>query len=499
MTAAPLILDSLPYPFYVKTKTPLPSILEAVRAVIGVSWSRGAQFLSELDRGFDRGFAKLDPSHLYGPDEHISNMIDTKASHAYQDLVSSINYLLPQMPPAKGRSHTKLPTGVPIPGQFGVSIKQMQSPRSVSTAVEVNQRQGLEQVGEKENPLIPLLLHIFRSSDDTVSLAAAGLLVTFHRLGLTNRPKEPVFAMLLVPSLVRILGAESKTPPVESTGNSAFTSKSIKEEAAGILATLTNSCLETQTAAFEAGAIKKLSQLLKESFDPLPSSASDQVWNAESTYSPQPQTREDAHRLGPPGISLATYHTLRLREAVLTALAAIASEKDDYRKAVIDNGVVPFVIKSLKVEPLETNRARSDGAMDDPAIASHLSICNHRDVALAACGTARALSRSVATLRTSLMDAGLPAPLFSLLKSQDLEIQIAATGVLCNLVLKFSPMRDVSISSILKVLKDSQTCRQSWRVELSKHCVHKHTPRTPSSASIPCGRSRISSLAHQTP
>ena len=44
------------------------------------------------------------------------------------------------------------------------------------------------------------------------------------------------------------------------------------------------------------------------------------------------------------------------------------------------------------------------------------------------------------------MDAGLPAPLFALLKSQDLEIQIAATGVLCNLVLKFSPMRDVSSS-----------------------------------------------------
>lgn len=43
------------------------------------------------------------------------------------------------------------------------------------------------------------------------------------------------------------------------------------------------------------------------------------------------------------------------------------------------------------------------------------------------------------------MDAGLAAPLFGLLKHQDIEIQIQATAVVCNLVLDFSPMREVSI------------------------------------------------------
>ena len=41
------------------------------------------------------------------------------------------------------------------------------------------------------------------------------------------------------------------------------------------------------------------------------------------------------------------------------------------------------------------------------------------------------------------MDAGLAAPLFLLLKHQDVDLQIAATAVVCNLVLDFSPMRDV--------------------------------------------------------
>ena len=457
-TTAPLVLDGLRYPFYAKTRTPLPSILDAVKAVIGVTQSRGIQFLGELDRVLDRYFAAMAEGHDSGPDESNTDLNNLKGSHGRQYLPEQIPIMLPQIPIIIGRYVSKLQTGgYPVPSQLRVPIKQAQSPRSMSTAIEANQRQGLEHVNE-ESLLIHLLLHIFRSSDDTVGLAAAGLLVTFHRLRLTKGPMEHVFAMLLVPSLVRMLGVESKAPSAESLRISASTLKATKEEAAGILAILTNGCLETQHAAVGAGATKKLSQLLKESFDPLPSVASDQVWSPEATdshpYSPKSQSREEAHRLGPSGTSLAAYHTLRLREAVLTALAAIASENDDYRRLVIDSGVVPFVIKSLKAAPVEINRTGSEGSSEEPTIPSQQLISNHRDVALAACGTARALSRSVSTLRTSLMDAGLPDPLFALLKSQDLEIQIAATGVLCNLVLKFSPMRDVSISSATDMMKD---------------------------------------------
>ena len=52
---------------------------------------------------------------------------------------------------------------------------------------------------------------------------------------------------------------------------------STKEEAAGILATLTNGCLETQNAAFGAGAIKKALAASQRILWPIPSIASGRV------------------------------------------------------------------------------------------------------------------------------------------------------------------------------------------------------------------------------
>jgi hypothetical protein len=218
----------------------------------------------------------------------------------------------------------------------------------------------------------------------------------------------------------------------------------VKERAPLVLAMLAANSLEVQKAAADAGAIKKLSQLLKESYDDIAPNSPASLWAPDASHSPQMEAREEGSRLGHQGISTTAYHVMRLRESVLVALAAIASDKDEYRKTIIDQGVIPFVIRTLK--PGDANSLSMPQTimqMDSASGNRKVPAGNHRDAILAACGAARALSRSVSTLRTSLMDAGLAAPLFILMRCQDMELQIAATAVVVNLVLSFSPMREV--------------------------------------------------------
>jgi hypothetical protein len=131
---------------------------------------------------------------------------------------------------------------------------------------------------------------------------------------------------------------------------------------------------------------------------------------------------------------------MRYRESILKALAALVPFKDEYRKAVCENGVVPYIIDSLKPRP-------SDAPADATSMPKNSATDgNPTPTILAACGAARMLTRSVSVLRTSLIDAGVAQPLFVLIKHPDLEVQIAATAAICNLALDFSPMKQVSQS-----------------------------------------------------
>ena len=439
-SVTPQFLDNLRYRTHAKISQLAPAF-HAAKAIIKDSKGRGIQFLSAP--ALISAFSGVDTESTDMADDMVGSPGFPKASHTYQNSLKAMDSLMPQLASSQPRSFPASQHAYPPLGRISGLDGQTQSSRSLSTAIEVIQNQRLEYVGDEESPLIPLLVYLFRSSDDNTKLAAAGLLVTLHRLGLTKRPKGSIFALLLVPSLVRMLDRDAKSAPSKTGGPLGSTDEIITEGAPEILATLTNSCTGTQNAAVDAGAIKKLSQLLKESFDPLPIGASVPMWNPGSTFTHRSQDGDAASRLGPVGIRYSTRHILKLRESVLTALAAMASEKDEFRKAVIENGVVPFIIRTLQVEPVEVRTSPSDRNADEIPTPQSEPMWIYRDVVLAACGAARALSRSVSTLRTSLMDAGLPAPLFALLNSRDIEIQIAATGVLCNLVLKFSPMRDV--------------------------------------------------------
>lgn len=416
----------------------LATILQTVGIIIQHSRPRSVQFLSAP------ALAKVSQNLEAEAQQYEtrSNTWNASPSNGYNARQSAaIESMLPQLlsnHPRSSLASSNFPTGT--------SGKKTPSSRSFSTAIEASQSQDFGLMGEEESPaMVVWLTHMAKTAPEVTGLMAAWLLAILYRQGLTRRGRETTFAFLLIPKLVRMLDKDLKISPEsqDSLLSSALTpiDKVIKEIAPAVLAMLTANNLEMQKAAADAGAIKKLSQLLKESYDPLPSSASVPMWTPETSMRDNMEARENISILGAEGQPPMAYHIMRLRESVLAALAAIASDKDDYRRAIIDNGVVPFVIKTLK--PEKPVRSSAQQQSEETLKNERIITGNSKDAIIAACGAARALTRSVATLRTSLMDAGLPAPLFSLLKSQDIEFQVSATSVVTNLVLHFSPHREV--------------------------------------------------------
>ncbi|KAJ3027411.1 UNVERIFIED_CONTAM: Armadillo repeat-containing protein 8 [Siphonaria sp. JEL0065] len=111
----------------------------------------------------------------------------------------------------------------------------------------------------------------------------------------------------------------------------------------------------------------------------------------------------------------------KVAESCLLAISAVCSLREDCRKEVIDAKLLPLIVTAL----------------------SHPST----NLRSAACKCTRSLSRSVKNLRTSLVDAGISTPLFTLLNDPSLSVQTSASATLCNIVLDFSPMKKTVIEN----------------------------------------------------
>ncbi|KAJ7231249.1 armadillo-type protein [Mycena rebaudengoi] len=109
-----------------------------------------------------------------------------------------------------------------------------------------------------------------------------------------------------------------------------------------------------------------------------------------------------------------------LREAALTAIAALSLFDNTIRRAVTDTHcLLPAIQMSL----------------------SH----RHVGIRYAACQCVRALSRAVAVLRTNIVDSGLGMSVFTILKKADEDRRVtgAALAAVCNIVNEFSPLRPI--------------------------------------------------------
>lgn len=269
-----------------------------------------------------------------------------------------------------------------------------------------------------------------RTSSIACRLAALHLLARINPVlesqGLTRaRVRERVLALLAVPLVVRIIQDLSSQEDEDRTEHQA--------KACNVLADLIRHSQELQTAAVDAGAIKRVCQIFRKTFDqrtiPKP------MWAAATSE----ESTDPTCRLGDVGLPGPIANAMECRASALRALSAITHRDDLHRKAVIDQGIISNVIDSLSPYP-ETQSPSSADLKDG----------NTKSVLIAACQMAAALSRSVSLLRTSLIDSGIAKPILLLLQNPDNEVQVAATDVTCNFVLEFSPMRQVSASVLLR-------------------------------------------------
>jgi hypothetical protein len=105
-------------------------------------------------------------------------------------------------------------------------------------------------------------------------------------------------------------------------------------------------------------------------------------------------------------------------QGILLSIASLAALLEPHRRFILDAHLLPPILQSLS-HPLVGVRA-------------------------AACHCLRGLSRSVNVLRTDLVDQGAEEKLVWLLREEENEVvKVTASAAVANLLLEFSPMRNV--------------------------------------------------------
>lgn len=259
-------------------------------------------------------------------------------------------------------------------------------------------------------------------------------------------------------------------------------SREVQGDACDALAILIEDSKILQNAAVEAGAIKRICPILKQSFDTI--TPARPMWVA---HPPGPDEADlpESCKLGIRGLPAEIYHTMRMRASALQALAALASREDIHKKVIVEAGVVSCIIDSLK--PFTPEVTAAIEGRSKPLQQFSTKDGNGPTVIQAACLAAKCISRSVSLLRTSLIDAGIAKPIFELLQHTKPEVQLAATDVCCNLLLDFSPMRDDLLAAgVIKTL--TEHARQSeMGLRLASLWALKHlVQNSPKDVKIQC-------------
>lgn len=297
---------------------------------------------------------------------------------------------------------------------------------------------------EEEPSLIPWLLYTIRESRGKRRLLAAKLVVNFYSLNLVSQFRGSTFASLIIPLLTRMLEAEHSRLDdlLNPAGSYLCSGLHYTKAVPAVLAMLIMDDPEMQRVAVEGKAIANLAAGLKLTFDH-PIAQKPGPWHPHKSTISYPKPQISSQSLKPDNLATSTMRQeMEFRAGCLQAIAAIAPFHDEYRKEICDQGALAYIMSALEPYQVQT------GVNDEVEL-----IGNSAAVVLAACGAVRVLTRSVQALRTKLVEAEVAKPIIKLMNSSDPEIRIAATMVLANLAIDFSPMKDgVSESAVLKKL-----------------------------------------------
>ncbi|KAA8573657.1 hypothetical protein MFRU_001g03820 [Monilinia fructicola] len=449
------------------------AVLEAIASIVTESKLRASQLL------YNPSIMAVFPSIPAGEapalqnSKPVWNTSNTVDSSAQQSQLSAIDYLLPVLPqhPVKSAQASAFPPlgssgsreQIPLNGRGKSTSASIWSDPPPEHDIPPQDAQPVPE--EPESPLIAYLIFIMRSREGEERLMASYLLTVLFRAGLVSKAREPALGSLVVPLLVQMLDEESTQVKSKDTSydhESLRVEWSITEMAPQILALLITDSEHLQRATFQNKAMAKLSKLIKMAYDPVPESANTQHWSPAKPNATEDYVEQTpSSRLGDPGQPALLVHKIKVRESVLKAIASLIPFKEEHRKSVVDNGMIPYIVESLnprpqkpstkvneKVDKAERNPDSSNSEVNQEGYGT-----NPVGVLIAACTATRALARSVCILRTTLIDNGVVTPIFPLLSHADVEVQIAATAAVCNLLTNVAPMRESFMEfGVLKIL-----------------------------------------------
>lgn len=383
--------------------------------------------------------------------------------------MNAVDYLIPNVYTSYTNSVSGIASAFPPLGTQGPSDSIMQDggsksaawPHRSPTGAEVSSS-GAVDAEEPESPLVPYLIWLTRSSTDIGRLMAAYLLAGLYRAGITTKSREISIGLLIIPILVGLL-EHSAEHSVNNDTRQTAKSWLLMERTPAVIAKLIIDSEYLQKSAYDAGIISKLAKMMKSSYEQVSTNHEARMWSSGVSSGSEIGKDDVPHasrssKLGDSGFSAFLVHKIKVRESVLRAIAALVPFKDEYRKSIVEQGTMPFIVESLKPLPEKPSHKLNDksettpktNSGEVPNLGSGFGV-NPTSVLIAACGAVRHLSRSVSILRTTLVDNGVVMPIFNLLSHSDIEVQIAATATVCNIVTEFSPMREVCYTGNLHV------------------------------------------------